>query len=205
VSDSVKRARRTVHRQRLLWLVFFLGHSAQTLPSARQYSAKKSRRHGTGVTETASMPSVLADTRKRSYLCQVSPNTLGTEVTLCRVSACQHSAKNPSVGPFVRFFVECFIWHSAKRASLPSARATTLGKEPISVPRSWFFAEWYGPDTRQSPSLPSVTLDKVTSTHLFICFSYSIQTKKDISQISSHISHIYITDIITDINIQHKH
>jgi hypothetical protein len=38
---------------------------AQTLPSARQYSAKKSRRHGAGVTETASLPSVLGDTRQR--------------------------------------------------------------------------------------------------------------------------------------------
>jgi hypothetical protein len=32
--------------------------------------------------------------------------------------------------------------------SLPSARATTLGKEPIPVPRSSFFAECYSPDTR---------------------------------------------------------
>jgi hypothetical protein len=112
VSHSTKRARRTVHRQRLLCRVLFLGHSAQTLPSARHYSTKKSRRHGVGVTETA--------------LCQVSPNTLGIEVTLCRGSAGQHSAKNPSAGPHVRFFDKCFIWHSTKRASLPSARATTL-------------------------------------------------------------------------------
>jgi hypothetical protein len=52
-------------------------------------------------------------------------------------------------GPHARFFAECFVWHSAKRASLPSVRATTLGKEPISMPRSWFFTECYGPDTRQ--------------------------------------------------------
>jgi hypothetical protein len=36
----------------------FFGHSAQTLPSARQYSTKKSCRHGAGVTETVSLPSV---------------------------------------------------------------------------------------------------------------------------------------------------
>jgi hypothetical protein len=38
--------------------VLFLGHSAQTLSSARQYSAKKSRRHDAGVTEMTSLPSV---------------------------------------------------------------------------------------------------------------------------------------------------
>jgi hypothetical protein len=59
----------------------FFGHLAQTLPSARQYSANKSRCHGAGVTETASLPSVLGDTRQKSYLCRVSPNTLGKEGT----------------------------------------------------------------------------------------------------------------------------
>jgi hypothetical protein len=44
-------------------------------------------------------------------------------------------------GPHVRFFAECYVRHSAKRVSLPSARDITLGKEPIPVPRSWFFAE----------------------------------------------------------------
>jgi hypothetical protein len=51
-------------------------------------------------------------------------------------------------GPHVRYFTECLVWQSVKRASLPSARAITLGKEPILVPRSWFFAECYGLDTR---------------------------------------------------------
>jgi hypothetical protein len=111
VSYSAKMARYTLHRQSLLCRVLFLGHSAKTLSSARKYSAKKSHRYGAGVTETMSLPSVLGDTRQRSYL--------------CRVSAGQHSAKNPSVGPHVRFFAECFIWHSAKCVSLPSVRATT--------------------------------------------------------------------------------
>jgi hypothetical protein len=31
---------------------------------------------------------------------------------------------------------------------LPSASATTLGKETIPVPRYWFFVECYGPDSR---------------------------------------------------------
>jgi hypothetical protein len=102
----------------------FFRHSAQTLPSAKQYSAKKSRCHGAGVTETASLPSVLGDTRQRSYL--------------CRVCWPWHSAKDPSAGPFVGFFAECSLWHSAKRVSLPSARASTLGKETIPVPTYWY-------------------------------------------------------------------
>jgi hypothetical protein len=127
--QSAKRVRQTVHWQRLLCRVLFLRHSAKTLLSARRYSVKKSGRHGARVTETTSLPSVLGDTRQRSYL--------------CRVSTDQHPAKNSPVGPFVSFFAECSAWHSAKRASLPSARATTLGKEAIPVPRYWFFAECY--------------------------------------------------------------
>jgi hypothetical protein len=49
--------------------------------------------------------------------------------------------------PPVRYFAECLVWHSAKRGSLPSTRATTLGKEPIPVSKSWFFAECYSSDT----------------------------------------------------------
>jgi hypothetical protein len=105
------------------------------------------------------------------------------------------------------------VWHSAKRASLLSARATTLGKEPIPVPRSWFFAECYGSDTRQSTSLPSVTLGKATNMHLFICFPYSIQTNKryftDITYIHHRSSQTYIANTNSintnsDISIQHK-
>jgi hypothetical protein len=174
VSHSAKRARRTVHRQSLLCRVLFLGHSAQTLPNVRQYSAKKIRRHGAGVTAIAPLPSVclpaLGKGSVSGSLCQ----------PLCQVLSGRHSTKS---------------------ASLLSARATTLDKETISVPRYWYFAECYGSGTRQSTSLPSVTLDKVTSIHLFIYFLYSIQTNKryhiyikDItytSQISSQISHIH--------------
>jgi hypothetical protein len=71
------------------------------------------------------------------------------------------------------------MWHSTMRASLPSARATTLRKEVILVPRYSYFAECYDPDTQQSPSLPSVTLGKVTSIHIFLFVFYipSKQTK----------------------------
>ena len=107
---------------------------------------------------------------------------------ICRVSTSLNLAKGPPAGPFVSFFVECSRRHSAKLASLPSARATTLSKETLPVLRCSFFAECYGPDTRQTPSLPSVTLDKVTSTHIFICFFYSIQTNK---RYITYIHYIY--------------
>jgi hypothetical protein len=149
---------------------------------------------------------------KEVTLCRVPPNTLVTECILFRVSACQHSANNPSAGPHVRFFAECCVGHLAKRASLPSARATALGKEPIPMPRSWFFVESYDPDTQQSTSLPSVTLSKVTSTHLFYLFFLFYQTNKryitDITYIH-HKYHIYTSQISsqtlisnTNINIQ---
>jgi hypothetical protein len=107
-------------------------------------------------------------------------------------------------GPHVRFFAECFVRHSAKHASLPSAKATTLGKEPISVSRSWFFAECYGLDIRQSTSLPSVTLGKVTSTHFFYLFFVIHPTNKRyftyITYIHQRSSQTYISN--TNINIQ---
>jgi hypothetical protein len=136
------------------------------------------RKAAVTVTETASLPSVMDDTRQRSYL--------------YRVSSQKHSAKNsslPSVtwdtrqrtrqeGPHVRLFAECYVRHSAKRASLPSAIDITLGKEPIPVPRSWFFAECYGLDTRQSDQYAP----------FFICFLYSIHTNKIYHIYTSHIS-----------------
>jgi hypothetical protein len=84
--------------------------------------------------------------------------------------------------------------------TLPSARAITLGKEPIPVPRSWFFVECYGSDTRQRGALPSVTLGKVISTHLFYLFSLFHPNKQKIF----HRYHIYTSQIITDIYSQHK-
>jgi hypothetical protein len=97
-------------------------------------------------------------------------------------------------GPHVRYFAECLVWHSAKHASLPSAGDITLGKEPIPVSRSWFFVECYGPDTRQSTSLPSVTLGKVTSIHLFYLFFIFHPNKQKIPH-THHIYHIYTSQI----------
>jgi hypothetical protein len=66
------------------------------------------------------------------------------------------------VDPFTSPFVECYWRHSAKGASLPSARTTALDKEDLLVLRCVFFAECYGHGTRQRTSLSSVTLGKVT-------------------------------------------
>jgi hypothetical protein len=150
------------------------GHSAKNPPGR--------------VPMSGSFPSVLCGTRQRGRLCRVPPWTLGKEPA--------------REGPHVRFFAECYVRHSAKRASLPSARDITLGKVTKPVPRSLFFAGCYDPGTRQSTYLPSVTLGKVTSRHLFYLFLYSIHTNK---RYHIYISHIYITDIITNINSQHKH
>jgi hypothetical protein len=181
-------------------------HSAKTLPSVAL--GKEGSTHSTSA--KPSLPSTFSRALNKDFAeCQT---ILGKEKPSSRRRGDgddvfaewhlgQHSAKNPSAGPRVKFFAECFIWHSAKRASLPSARATTLSKEPILVPRSWFFAECYGPDTRQRTSLPSVTLDKVTSTHHFYLF-YIFPPNK---QKKFHRYHIYTSHIITDINIQHKH
>jgi hypothetical protein len=130
----------------------------------------------------------------------VSQTTLGKGVTFVECLPDNTRQRIRQRGPHVRYFAECLVWHSAKRAYLPSVRATTLGKEPISVPRSWFFAECYGSDTRQSTSLSSVTLGKVTSRHLFYLFSLFHPNKQKIF----HRYHIYISQIITDIYSQHK-
>jgi hypothetical protein len=96
-------------------------------------------------------------------------------------------------GPFVSSFVECIRRHSAKVAFLPSVKATTLSKEALPVHRCAFFVECYGLDTRQSTSLPSVALGKVTRIPLFYLFFLLHPNKQKISHIiityTSHISH----------------
>jgi hypothetical protein len=129
---------------------FFIGHLAKTLSSVSRYSAKKSGRHGAGVTETMSLPIVYRPTLGKG-------STYGFPLS----------------------------------GSLPSTRARALGKEVILVPRYWFFAECYGPNTRQRTSLTSVTLGKVTSIHLFYLF-FLLHPKK---QKISHIHHIYTSQI----------
>jgi hypothetical protein len=116
-------------------------------------------------------------TRQRIHLCRVPSGILGKEPA--------------REGPHVRLFAECSVRHSAKLASLPSASDITLGKAPKPVPRFLLFAECYDPDTWQSDQyIP----------FLFVFCIPSTQTK-DIT----YISHIYIIDIITNINSQHKH
>jgi hypothetical protein len=166
---------------------YFLSGSRQRgLPSAREHSAKKSSRYGAGW--------------RRRRLCRVSAVPLGKGVTFAECLTDSTRQRIHQRGPHVWYFAEYFVWHSAKHASLPSVRATTLGKEPIPVPRSWFFVECYGPDTRQSTSLSSVTLGKVTSTHLFNLFFLFYPYKQKIF----HRYHIYTSQIITDIYSQHK-
>jgi hypothetical protein len=95
------------------------------------------------------------------------------------------------VDPFASSFAECIRWHLAKVACLPSVSATTLGNEALSVHRCAFFADCYGHGTRQSTSLPSVTLDKVTRIPLLFVFAIPSKQTKDIS----YNHRIYITYI----------
>jgi hypothetical protein len=80
---------------------------------------------------------------------------------LCRVFAGLALGKGALVGPFASPFAEC----TTKDASLPSAGATTLGKEALPVPRCAFFVECHDHNTRQIISLPSVALGKLTRKH----------------------------------------
>jgi hypothetical protein len=172
-----------VHRQRLLCRVLFLGHSANFFAECQGALGKEKRPLRRRVTETAALPSVNGaeclpgSTRQSRLLCRVPPGTLGKEPA--------------RKGPHVRLVAECHNWHSAKPTSLPSASDITLGKEPKPVPRSVFFAECYDLDTRQSASLPSVTLGKVTSINLFYLFFVFRPHKHKIS----HIYHIYTSQI----------
>jgi hypothetical protein len=196
VSHSAKKARHTVHRQSLLCRVLFLGHSAQRFAECQGALGKEKQPLRRRVTETASLPSVPGDTRQGVTFAECLPGSTRQRNNLYRVPLGTLGKEPAREGPHVRFFAECYVRHSAKRASLPSVSDITLGKEPIPVPRSWFFAECYGSDTRQRTSLPSVTLGKVTSRHLFICFLYSIHTNKRY--------HIYITYIHHRYHQKHK-
>jgi hypothetical protein len=99
--------------------------------------------------------------------------------------------KGPPARPFVSFFAECARRHSAKLASLPSARVTALAK-------AGFFAECQGHITHQRSFTGAQVFplcrvlwhwhsSKWTIHTFLICFFYYIQTNKRY--------HIYITDI----------
>jgi hypothetical protein len=154
----------------------FFEHSAQTLPSARQYSAKKSRRHGARVTETASLPSVFGDTRqKRYFFAECLPTSTRQRIhQWVPLSASLSSAL-------------CCTQQSVSLCRVPGPRHSAKKL----VPRYWYFAECYDPDTRQSTSLPSVTLGKVSNTHLFYLFFLFYPNKHKIH----HRYHIYTSQI----------
>jgi hypothetical protein len=96
------------------------------------------------------------------------------------------------VGPLDSSFVECIRTHSAKVACFPSVSATSLGKEVLPVPRCAFFAECYGHGTRQSTSMSSVTLDKVTRIPIFLFLLFHPNKQ--------NIYHIYITEFTESSN-----
>jgi hypothetical protein len=144
------------------------------------------------------LPSVhCADTRYRSSLWSPLPvplpSVLGSirqRLPLCRVPAGLALGKGITSGPLCQFL--CRVHYetlgNANVAFLPSAKATSLGKKALLVPRCAFFVECYDLDTRQRTSLPSVTLDKVTRIPPFYLFLLFLLNKQK-------IYHIYITDI----------
>jgi hypothetical protein len=125
---------------------------------------------------------------KEVIFAECLPGSTRQRIHFCRVPLGTLGKEPAREGPHARLFAKCSMRHSAKPTSLPSASDITVDKEPKSVPRSVFFAECY---TRQSDQyIP----------FLFVFCIPSTQTE-DIT----YISHIYITDIITHINSQHKH
>jgi hypothetical protein len=169
----------------------------------------------------------LSDTRQRLTLCQVCMVlTLGKDAPVGPFASSfaerirWHSAKAPSLSakgsaasPFVNSFAECARRHSAKVAYFPSAKATTLDKEALPVPRCAFFPECYNLDTRQSTSLSSVTLGKVTRIPLLYLFLLFHTNKQKIYHIiiayTSQNHHIHQTHDIAHkdhmfLHIHHK-
>jgi hypothetical protein len=141
--------------QQLLCLVFFYRALGKDFTECHQVLGKEKSPSRGLVRATEPLPSVLGDTRQIVFLFAECPPD-------------KHSATRSPTGPFVSTFAECTRRrHSAKVASLPSAEAIALGKEALPVSRYTVFAECYDLDTRQSTSLPSVTLDKVTNIPLF--------------------------------------
>jgi hypothetical protein len=105
--------------------------------------------------------------------------------------------KGAPVGPFSSLFAECIRRHSIKVSPLPSATATALSKEALSVPRCSFFAECYGHSIRQIGSLLSVTLDKVNRKPIFYLVLLFHPNKQNIYL-------IYITEFIDFLHKDHK-
>jgi hypothetical protein len=139
VSHSAKKARHTVHRQRLLCRVLFLGHSAKRFAECQTALGKEKQSLRRRVTETASLSSVVGQTLGKESIfaeCHLGhsaktppewvpmsgslPSVLGgtrQSVLLCQVLGILHSTKN--------------LYRCPGLGSLPSAMAWTLGKEPL--------------------------------------------------------------------------
>jgi hypothetical protein len=188
VLHSAKKARRTVHRQRLLCRVLFIGHSAKMFVKCRKVLGKEKLLSRWLVTATEPLPNVRRTStrqkdRQRAPLPVALPSALGDtrqRLLLCRAPRPQHSAKRLYRCPCV--------------PSLLSAMTWTLGKIPLC--RVLHSAKW--------PVYP-----------FFICFCYSIQTNKRYHIIITDIT--YLTKTInqtsshkalstcsnTNISIQH--
>jgi hypothetical protein len=154
---------------------------------------------------SGTLPSAWYGTRQSMLLCRVSQVTLGKEVTFAecrpdstrqrirqRGSPCQVLCRVLGMAlDKACFFAECQR-HYTRQRTYTGAQVLVLCR----VLWHWhsakhLFAECH---TRQS--------DQYTL-FLFVFYIPSKQTKD--TTYTSHISHIYITDIITNINIQHKH
>jgi hypothetical protein len=97
---STNKSQWTVHRQRLLCRVLFVGHSTKTLSSVIRYSTKKSHCHCAGWW--------------RQRLCQSATVTLGKASLFAECLLYLRSSKKLPMGPFASSFVESIRWHSAK-------------------------------------------------------------------------------------------
>jgi hypothetical protein len=169
-----------------------------------------------------------------SHSAKKARHTVHRRSLLCRVLFLEHSEKRfaerqRALGkekqPLRRrgngdgFFAECPGWHSAKKLTLPSVCPVALGKEPARKgPHDRFFAECSARHSAKRLFAQVFALCRVlwpwhSAKRLFTeCYTRqsdqyipffcipSTQTK-DIT----YISHIYITNIITNINSQHKH
>jgi hypothetical protein len=102
MSHSAKRARHIVHRQSRLCRVLFLGHSAKWFAECQRALGKEKQSLRRRVTKMESLPS--------------AANEL-TLLSVCLTALDKESARGV---PPIRYFVECLVWHSAKRGSLPS-------------------------------------------------------------------------------------
>jgi hypothetical protein len=148
------------------------------------------------------LPSIALDkegsansTSTKVSLLSTFSRALSTDFAECQMVLGKEKWPSRRRGDANNVFAECLLLHSAKK--LPRCRVSVgqhSTKNPPAGPFVRFFAECSVWHSAKHASLPSVTLGKVTSTHFFICFFYSIQTNKR-----------YITKIITYIHHRYHH